>query len=121
MKNQKPLRKFLNSLGFKVEGSKLFSKNNMPVDSFNVNDYFWLDGNFYLLTLPRPFGKEKLEEWEIEQLFTDETLNHKIKGRSFRLAPNKMMGRFMINILLLIMSIKIMRILISAVLRNFLK
>lgn len=94
MKNQKPLRKFLNSLGFKVEGSKLFSKNNMSVDSFNVNDYFWLDGNFYLLTLPRPFGKEKLEEWEIEQLFTDETLNHKIKGRSFRLAPNKNDGSF---------------------------
>lgn len=94
MKNQKPLRKFLNSLGFKVEGSKLFSKNNMPVDSFNVNDYFWLDGNFYLLTLPRPFGKEKLEEWEIEQLFTDETLNHKIKGRSFRLAHDKNDGPF---------------------------
>lgn len=94
MKNQKPLRKFLNSLGFKVEGSKLFSKNNMPVDSFNVNDYFWLDGNFYLLTLPKPLGKEKLEEWEIEQLFTDETLNHKIKGRFFRLAPDKNDGPF---------------------------
>lgn len=46
------------------------------------------------MTLPKPLGKEKLEEWEIEQLFTDETLNHKIKGRFFRLAPNKNDGSF---------------------------
>lgn len=93
MKNQKPLRKFLNSLGFKVEGGKLF-KNNMPVDSFNERDYLWLDGNFCLLTLPRPVSKEVPEEWEIEQLFTEETLNHKIKGRFFRLAHDKNDGPF---------------------------
>lgn len=52
LKNPKPLKKFLNNLGFKVEKNKLLPKNNTKVDSFNESDYLWLDGNFYLLTLP---------------------------------------------------------------------
>lgn len=94
LKNPKPLKKFLNNLGFKVEKNELLPKNNTKVDSFNESDYLWLDGNFYLLTLPRPVSKEVPEEWEIEQLFTEETLNHKIKGRFFRLAHDKNDGPF---------------------------
>lgn len=94
LKNPKPLKKFLNNLGFKVEKNELLLKNNTKVDSFNESDYLWLDGNFYLLTLPRPVSKEVPEEWEIEQLFTEETLNHKIKGRFFRLAHDKNDGPF---------------------------
>lgn len=65
-KSDKPLRKFMRSIGRGKE--KLF------------DDYMNILGNLYLLTNPLIDGEK---ECEIEDLFSKTTLNHEINGKKF--------------------------------------
>ena len=72
--NDQPLKKFLNSKKYRVDG---FEKNLYA----NI-----IEGtNLYVLTCPR--GKDN-EDQEIENLFSKETLSHQIDGKSFTRKEN---------------------------------
>lgn len=68
---KRPLRAFINSANLSETQKNEFNKQNYTlVDSYS---------SLYLATVPLPAGKK---ECEIEDLFTQETLDMKIDGRS---------------------------------------
>lgn len=84
-KHKKPLRSFLNKLQFDNEARKALSESGET----------HLMENLYLLTTPLT-SKEKDSESEIEDLFSQETLTHKINGKTFSRSggdPTKFYGK----------------------------
>ena len=69
---KRPLRTFINSARLDETQKNEFNKQNYTI----VDNY----SSLYLATVPLPAGKK---ECEIEDLFTQETLDMKIDGRSF--------------------------------------